>query len=124
MLERIETSEATLRNLTEINIIVGRNGSGKSRFLRRLSGPAVSPDFAIRYLSPERTGAFDADANISNVMRNNRSWVDDERRKNQPDRFKMASRERLVDLTSAFYQKMESNENGLREDLTKTFASV
>ena len=44
----------SMLGLSNINILVGRNGSGKSRFLRKLDiGLAQDSKFYVRYISPD-----------------------------------------------------------------------
>ena len=53
--------EWTLRSLNSINVILGRNGSGKSQLLRALRDklPAAS-----HYVVPERTGEIQFEAGL------------------------------------------------------------
>lgn len=111
---------ATLSNIGNLNIIVGRNGSGKSRFLRMLSQLRDQAGFFVRYVSPERAGSFEPDAGIENTARNNKNWIEDQRGRNQASNFKQASASRLKELAMRFAVRVESDAS-LRSDLTKTF---
>src|SRR5580693_7494686 len=83
---------ATIRGLSNINVILGRNGSGKSRFLRSLdSALGRNAEFNVRYISPERGGVFKRDANIQNAVEQSADWLRSARSRNQGDNFKAAS---------------------------------
>ncbi len=113
----------TISGLTNVNVIVGKNGAGKSQFLRQLNkGLSGFAGFRVSYISPERTGTFDfepqIDTNIQNV-----AWLQSQRLKNQGDNFKQISESYLRRLESLFLQTMEKD-RVTRLDLTKTFQSV
>ena len=59
--ERVAVGDAILLHPSSLNLIVGRNGSGKSRFLRALSKIRDEGDANVSYVSPERAGKFAAD---------------------------------------------------------------
>jgi energy-coupling factor transporter ATP-binding protein EcfA2 len=84
---------AALNGLNNINLIMGRNGSGKSRFLRDIEEVASrSKDkFYVRYVSPERAGTFKRDGNVLTNMGNNPDWLRGNRARNQVENFKGAS---------------------------------
>jgi ATPase subunit of ABC transporter with duplicated ATPase domains len=102
--------EAELLNISNINIILGRNGSGKSRFLRaldiKLSGES---EFNVRYISPERAGVFKRDANVQNNMENNISWLRDVRRTNQAVNFKAASANLLREIEVIYLRRLQDS---------------
>ncbi len=52
-----------LKNLTDINIIFGKNGSGKSLLLRKIRD---DDNKIFHYLSPERSGDIKYDVGIAN----------------------------------------------------------
>lgn len=117
---QLSHGETTLSNISSLNIVVGRNGSGKSRFLRSLFQLRGQDGFFVRYISPERAGSFAPDASIENATRSNKNWVEDQRIQNQVSGFKQASATRLKELAMRFAVRLESDPV-LRSDLTKTF---
>lgn len=48
----IEAGDKTLRNLGAFNLLLGKNGSGKSTILRNLDGALVSQGKVV-YVTPE-----------------------------------------------------------------------
>lgn len=83
----LATNDAAMVGLTNINVLLGRNGSGKSRFLRRLDSElAGKSDFNVRYISPERSGVFQKDGNADLNMERDGNWLRSARSKNQAER--------------------------------------
>lgn len=117
----ITATEATIRGISNINLIVGRNGAGKSRFLRNLeSSLAGNPAFYVRYVSPERAGVFRADGNIQNAMEHNKDWLRTSRSKNQVDNFKAASANLLREIELAYLRRLQKTHH-IRTDLDRNF---
>lgn len=81
---------------SQINIILGRNGSGKSRFLRLLdSCLAIDGDYRVSYVTPERTGSFQRDGNIETNMASP-GWSVNVRRANQVNGFSFKAMSHLA----------------------------
>lgn len=83
----------TLTGLDRINVILGKNGCGKSYLLkaieertRRNGGPAK-----VRYITPERGGFLRYEPGIEQNMGQNANWLSDVRRRNQSDNFRQQS---------------------------------
>ena len=108
-----------LFGLTPISVVVGRNGSGKSQFLRSLSG-ILTPgaNYFVRYISPERAGTFRREASIDDAMRNNPTWLQDTRLKNQVSNFKMGSASLLRDVEHAFLLRVQNDPKVRASDAT------
>src|SRR3546814_13912016 len=72
---------------------MGRNGAGKSRFLRDIDEMTSRSKqlFNVRYVSPERAGSFRRDGNVLTNMSNNPDWLRQSRAVNQANNFKAAS---------------------------------
>jgi predicted ATPase len=113
--------EAELLNISNVNIILGRNGSGKSRFLRALD-IKLSNDlkFNVRYISPERAGVFRCDGNMQNNMENDPGWLRVVRRKNQADQFKATSANLLREIEIIYLRKLQDS-TLIRQDLQRNF---
>jgi energy-coupling factor transporter ATP-binding protein EcfA2 len=112
---------ARIEGVTPLNVIVGRNGSGKSRFLRTLYGIlAASQEHFVRYVSPERAGIFKREAGVDDAIRTQSNWLQDTRLKNQATNFKTASATLLRELQQKFLLRMETD-HLLRLDVTRTF---
>lgn len=91
--KELRGNTAHLIGLSNINVIVGRNGAGKSRFLRDIE-QSISQNqklFYARYVSPERGGSFKRDGNILTNMSNSPNWLRQSRAVNQASNFKAAS---------------------------------
>jgi hypothetical protein len=92
-LNELKGQTAHLTNLKNINVIMGRNGAGKSRFLRDIEETTSQNEqlYYVRYVSPERAGSFKRDGNVLTNMSNNPNWLRQTRANNQADNFKAAS---------------------------------
>jgi predicted ATP-dependent endonuclease of OLD family len=113
--------DAELLNISNVNIILGRNGSGKSRFLRALDITlSDTSEFNIRYISPERAGVFRRDANLQHNMENNINWLRDTRRRNQADNFKAASAILLREIEIIYLRRLQDSPS-IRQDLQRNF---
>ena len=81
-----------LRNLTGINAILGKNACGKSTVLKSIENGIDKNAFgSIRYISPERGGVLNYEANIEQNMINQPTWMGATRRKNQSENFRQQS---------------------------------
>ncbi|HDR2758945.1 TPA: AAA family ATPase [Enterobacter mori] len=111
-----------LYDLNNINVIMGRNGAGKSRFLRDIE-EAISQNksqFYVRYVSPERAGSFKRDGNILTNMSDNPEWLRHTRAVNQASNFKAASA-MLFREAETLYLRRLANTPEIRTDLTRNF---
>lgn len=111
-----------LSGLNNINIIMGRNGAGKSRFLRDIEEMASrsKQQFHVRYVSPERAGSFKRDGNVLTNMSNNSEWLRHTRAVNQASDFKAASA-MLFREAETLYLRRLANTLEIRTDLTRNF---
>lgn len=117
----VTAANATIRGISNINLILGRNGAGKSRFLRSLdSSLAANADFYVRYVSPERAGVFRPDGNIQNAMEQNKEWLRSVRSKNQAENFKAASANLLREIELAYLRRLQQSHH-IRTDLDRNF---
>lgn len=113
---------AHLTNLNNINIIMGRNGVGKSRFLRDVEAITSQNKqlFYVRYVSPERAGSFKRDGNVLTNMSNNPDWLRQSRAVNQANNFKAASA-MLFREAETLYLRRLANTPEIRMDPTRNF---
>ena len=116
----IRSGSSILRNPTNLNIVVGRNGAGKSRFLRALNTLRNQAEYHVSYVSPERAGVFKPDPNVEMNTRSSPGWLENIRDKNQVNGFKNASANKLKELSFLFGQRMEQD-LALRADFSRTF---
>ncbi|MBI2451364.1 MAG: AAA family ATPase [Parcubacteria group bacterium] len=93
----------TLKNINKINIVLGKNGSGKSTMLRLveqgLSSQTGTYD-KTKYITPERGGALIYEAGVEQSLTNDINWLSGQRRRNQATGFRQQS--------VAQYRKLET----------------
>lgn len=113
----------SVEGLGPLNILLGRNGAGKSRLLQSLDAALMKSDeHYVRYVSPERAGVFRRDGSVITNMERRDTWLADARRKNQAQNFKAASAQLLRDVETAYLRRMQDTP-ALRLDVTRTFHS-
>jgi predicted ATP-dependent endonuclease of OLD family len=112
-------------NLSPMNVLMGKNGCGKSRMLRAIERAMVrSPDFPhARYLSPERGGNLEYNPGIEQSMNSNAQWLADTRRANRAEQFRLQSVTQFRKLEILTLRNIERNSN-LRLDLDYTFDTI
>jgi ABC-type branched-subunit amino acid transport system ATPase component len=113
---------AHLINLNNINIIMGRNGAGKSRFLRDIEEMTSRSKqlFYARYVSPERAGSFKRDGNVLTNMSNNPDWLRQTRAVNQASNFKAASAMLFREAETLYLRRLASTPE-IRMDQARNF---
>jgi len=107
--------EYTVTNLDKINILLGKNGCGKSFFLRQLDIQLSSKRDVygkVKYISPERGGLLNYDANIEQNTINSPSWLSETRRKNQFDQFRQQSVAQFRNLELLVLREIEKEKRG------------
>lgn len=89
----IEVGEFQLRGLGFLNVILGKNGCGKSHLLKQVEQPLQhSEEYGhVRYISPERGGFLKYEAGIEQNIARSPNWMLDDRRRNQSANFKQQS---------------------------------
>ena len=117
----LEIGDVRAEGLKNINILLGKNGAGKSRFLRSIDEHVSNNDeYFIRYISPERAGVFKRNGGVMTNMENDPNWLVSVRRMNQADNFKAASANLLREVETAYLRKMQDDPE-IRLDHTRNF---
>ena len=113
---------AHLANLNNVNIIMGRNGAGKSRFLRDIEENINQSKqvFYVRYISPERAGSFKRDGNVLTNMINSPEWLRQTRATNQAANFKAASATLFREAETLYLRRLASTPE-IRMDPSRNF---
>lgn len=112
MLGHIEINSGTKQNckldgLTSINILLGKNGSGKSSVLRECSERFIE-GYLIKYITPQRGGTLIFEVSTEQNVRLNADWLDSMRRRNSENNFKnqtIVQFKRLRDALRLAYEK-------------------
>lgn len=114
---------AHLTGLNSINVIMGRNGAGKSRFLRDIEiiNRQNNNPLNIRYVSPERAGSFKREGSVLTNMVNITDWLPATRAVNQAVNFKSASAILFRDAENLYLRRL-ANTPEIRMDPTRNFA--
>lgn len=101
----------TLRNLSRKNLILGKNGCGKSYLLKQIEGALRSrADVGkVRYISPERAGLLQYDPNVDQNISQSLNWLDDTRRRNQAQQFKQQSAVLFRRLELLFLRELQND---------------
>lgn len=101
---------------------MGRNGAGKSRFLRDIEEVTSQNKelFYVRYVSPERAGSFKRDGNVLTNMSDNPNWLRQTRAVNQASNFKAASAMLFREAETLYLRRLASTPE-IRMDPTRNF---
>jgi energy-coupling factor transporter ATP-binding protein EcfA2 len=121
----IEADGRKLSNLATINVLLGKNGSGKSTFLRTFDQRKRDlPNFGTaRYITPERGGELSYQGQIETNLVQDPTWGDNMRRANRFDNFRQTSVTEFRRLETLVLRKIESDA-ATRRDMTFSFDSV
>lgn len=114
-----------LKNLDRVNVILGKNGSGKSTALKKVE-EALANDKAIgkaKYISPERGGSLKYNANVDTNISSNPGWLMGQLRKNQFSQFREQSVSQFRKLELLCLREIEQ-QTDLRQNLNHTFQST
>lgn len=115
-------SNVSLNRLNCINIIMGRNGAGKSRFLRdiEVANNRQKDRYNVRYISPERAGSFKRDGNVLTQMSSSPDWLRKTRAVNQASNFKAASATLFREAETLYLRRL-ANTPEIRMDPSRNF---
>lgn len=83
----------SLKEVNRVNIILGKNGCGKSYLLKEVEKAfrALPNIGQVRYVSPERAGFLQYEPSIDQNISSNPNWLTEIRRRNQSGNFKQQS---------------------------------
>ena len=112
----------TLTSLDRINVLLGKNGCGKSYLLRQIEQALRGrAEYGIvRYISPERGGFPQYEAGIEQNVSANPNWLSDTRRQNQTPQFRQQSAAQFRRLETRFLRELERSPQ-LRADASVRF---
>jgi len=102
----------TLYNLNKINIILGKNGCGKSRMFRSIEERVSSQAHnygKTKYITPERGGALVYEAGTEQSLTSNSNWLSSQRRQNQTTSFRQQSVAQYRKLEMFVLREIEKN---------------
>lgn len=111
----------TLKNLNKINIILGKNGCGKSILLRQVEQRLAANETQhkkTKYITPERGGSLIYQAGVEQNLISNINWLSDERRKNLTPDFRQQSVAQYRKLETLVLREIEKSK---RQDNDYTF---
>jgi len=99
----------TFRSLDRINVLLGKNGCGKSYLLRQIEKALRGrAEYGIvKYFSPERGGLPQYEANIEQNVSANPNWLSETRRQNQTPQFRQQSAAQFRRLETLFLRELE-----------------
>ncbi len=88
-----DLGEFSLKNISEMNVVLGKNGCGKSHLLKAVAQQLRGMPYAglVRYISPERAGYAVYEPNVEHNISSNPTWMDQVRGNNQSENFKQQS---------------------------------
>jgi ABC-type branched-subunit amino acid transport system ATPase component len=92
-MDLISINGFTLSGLEKINVILGKNGCGKSFLQKQIEqGIQGKSGFGkVRYISPERGGLLKYEPGIEQNIAQNPNWIEGQRRRNQSSNFREQS---------------------------------
>ncbi|WP_019039725.1 ATP-dependent nuclease [Psychroflexus tropicus] len=106
----LDFSDYKITNADKINIILGKNGSGKSTFLTNLESNYASDETKnFKYITPERAGTLKYEPNVERNIERDDNWLSNDRRKNQTTQFKQQSISQYRKLQLLYYQELDKD---------------
>jgi len=121
----IRTNSFSLENLGKVNIILGKNGCGKSVLLRDIetySRTNANENFGkISYITPERGGILEYDSNVEQNTVSNIDYTRNTRNSNQFNQFKQQTVANFRNLETLVLREIEKEKRGETE---YTFDSI
>lgn len=89
----LDINPFNIHNLSSRNVLLGKNGCGKSHVLKHLHQKLRGREGfgTVRYVSPERGGLLNYEANIEQSIANDVNWIGNVRNRNQSENFRQQS---------------------------------
>lgn len=116
----INYKDYRLKNLKKINILLGKNGTGKSTLLTQFEeNISQEENFQVKYITPERAGILKFEPNVESNIQHRETWLAEDRRKNQTVNFKAQSIFQYRKLQLLYFKELDQNmEQRKNEDHT------
>ena len=92
-----------------INVILGKNGSGKSYLLRAMDATLSGRDACVRYITPERGGELVYDGGVETSRSQDPEWLSIARRRNRFEQFRQSSVAEFRNLEILVLRSIESD---------------
>ena len=105
-MDLIQLGQFNLTGLSKINILLGKNGSGKSSLLKKVETYLTHQNTGeVNYVTPERGGALNYESSVDQNIRSGGDWAKVSKRQNQWTQFKNYSISQYRDLKYYHYGK-------------------
>ena len=115
----------TLQDLNLVNIIMGKNGCGKSSLLKQIQ-QSIEGDEEFghsKYITPERAGTLNHDPHTEHSVNSNQRWLPGQLRRNQFGKFKEQSVLQFRKLELLSLREIESD-SAIRNNHDYTFQTI
>jgi energy-coupling factor transporter ATP-binding protein EcfA2 len=120
----IKEGQFRLTNLSKINILLGKNGCGKSSLLKKVEEVLKgNKDGEVNYVTPERGGSLSYNSGVEQNSANDENWASSQKRANQWIQFKSYSISQFRKLELLSLREIEKN-HVIRQDLTHNFDTI
>lgn len=107
MVEIDVPNQLKLSDLDRFNVLLGKNGSGKSTILRNIDAHLMNGNACVRYVTPERGGQLTYDGSIETNRANNPGWMSKVRRNNRYEQFRQSSVAEFRNLETLVLRQIE-----------------
>lgn len=110
----------TLNGLSRINILLGKNGCGKSVLLREIQRTKAGIGANIGYIVPERAGTLVYESGVVQMLSKNPEWLSTQRQNNSVENFMQQAVAQFAKLEIQVMRNIEKNP-ALRADTSFGF---
>jgi predicted ATPase len=123
-MDLLHEGHCNLKGLSKINVLLGKNGSGKSTVLRLIEDKLTTQNTGlVNYVTPERGGSLRFEAGVEQNLITGGSWSRDVKRTNQWSQYKNYSVAQYRRLETLSLREIESNLE-IRANHTITFGTT
>lgn len=123
-MDLIQEGQYRLTNLSKINVLLGKNGCGKSSLLKKVEQRLKGQNNGeANYVTPERGGTLTYNASVEQNSTNDDNWASGQKRQNQWTQFKAYSISQFRKLELLSLREIEQDQ-AIRQDLTYNFDTV